>query len=72
MRILANDGISNAGKSKLESHGFEVVTDKVDQENLAQGINEGNFVGVLVRAPQRFAKIILTNVQTLSSSVGVE
>ncbi len=50
MRILANDGISNAGKSKLESHGFEVVTDKVDQENLAQGINEGNFVGVLVRS----------------------
>lgn len=56
MRILANDGISNAGKKKLEANGFEVVTDKVDQENLAQGINDGGFVGVLVRSATKVRK----------------
>jgi D-3-phosphoglycerate dehydrogenase len=50
MKILANDGISAAGKAKLEANGFQVVTDKVEQENLAQGINDGGFVGVLVRS----------------------
>ena len=56
MKILANDGISAAGKEKLEANGFEVVTDKVDQENLAQGINEGGFVGVLVRSATKVRK----------------
>ena len=56
MRILANDGISNAGKQKLEAKGIEVVTDKVDQENLAQGINDGGFIGVLVRSATQVRK----------------
>lgn len=56
MRILANDGISNAGKQKLEANGIEVVTDKVDQENLAQGINDGGFIGVLVRSATQVRK----------------
>lgn len=56
MRILANDGISASGKSKLEQHGFEVVTDTIPQENLAAGINEGNFVGILVRSATQVRK----------------
>ena len=56
MRILANDGISAAGKEKLEANGFEVVTDKVDQADLAKGINEGGFVGVLVRSATQVRK----------------
>ena len=35
IRILANDGIHPAGQQKLEAAGFEVVTDKVAQEDLA-------------------------------------
>lgn len=56
MRILANDGISNAGKAKLEAYGFEVVTDKVEQDNLSQGINDGNFAAVLVRSATKVRK----------------
>ena len=40
MRILANDGIDAAGKSILEAAGFEVITNKVAQEDLADKINE--------------------------------
>lgn len=50
MRILANDGVSASGIKLLESNGFEVVTEKVPQDQLAQGINDGRFVGVLVRS----------------------
>ncbi|MFM7474076.1 MAG: 3-phosphoglycerate dehydrogenase, partial [Crocinitomicaceae bacterium] len=34
MKILANDGISTLGKELLEKAGFEVITEKVAQENL--------------------------------------
>ena len=32
MKVLANDGISKSGVDKLESNGFEVITNKVNQE----------------------------------------
>lgn len=50
MKILANDGISAAGKAKLEQHGFTVVTDHVPQAQLAQAINDAGYVGLLVRS----------------------
>ncbi len=56
MKVLANDGISAAGKAKLEAYGFQVVTDKVEQDMLAQGINEGDFVAVLVRSATKVRK----------------
>ena len=37
-KILANDGIDAVGKELLEKAGFNVVTDKVAQENLAKEI----------------------------------
>ena len=40
MRILANDGIDAAGKSILETAGFEVITQKIAQEELADKIGE--------------------------------
>jgi D-3-phosphoglycerate dehydrogenase len=40
MRILANDGIDAAGKELLENAGFEVVTTKVQQNDLASAISE--------------------------------
>jgi D-3-phosphoglycerate dehydrogenase / 2-oxoglutarate reductase len=56
MKILANDGISSAGKAKLEAYGFQVVTETIDQANLAEGINAGGFVGILVRSATKVRK----------------
>ena len=40
MKILANDGISESGKNKLEEYGFKVDLTKVSQEHLVSYINE--------------------------------
>ncbi len=47
-RILANDGIDAAGKQILTKAGFEVVTDKIAQDKLGEGLR--NFDAVLVRS----------------------
>ena len=39
-KILANDGIDPTGKALLEKAGFTVVTEKVEQDNIANAINE--------------------------------
>jgi len=50
MKILANDGISGSGKKALEAAGFTVVTEKVEQENLAEAINREGYIALLVRS----------------------
>jgi D-3-phosphoglycerate dehydrogenase / 2-oxoglutarate reductase len=50
MKILANDGIDNAGKAALEGMGFTVITDKVAQDQLGQYIQTERIVGLLVRS----------------------
>ena len=35
MKVLANDGISKSGINALEDAGFEVITTKVAQEQVA-------------------------------------
>lgn len=50
MKILANDGISLAGKILLEKEGFEVITTFVAQDQLANFINENNIEVLLVRS----------------------
>ncbi len=50
MKILANDGISLAGKNKLEQNGYQVTTDKVDQNDLVDVINKENYEVLLVRS----------------------
>ena len=42
MKVLANDGISKSGSQALEKYGFEVITTKVAQEQVANYINENN------------------------------
>ena len=49
-KILANDGISNSGITELESNGFEVITEKVDEEDLISTINSENYEVLLVRS----------------------
>lgn len=48
MRVLANDGIDNAGKMILESAGFEVFTEKIPQSELPSKI--GNYDILIVRS----------------------
>lgn len=50
MKVLANDGISAAGKKKLESYGFEVLTENVAQDRLAETLNKENIEVLLVRS----------------------
>lgn len=38
IKILANDGIHQLGKEKLEKAGFKVITEKVAQEDLKDGL----------------------------------
>ena len=49
-KILANDGISDSGKAALEEQGFQVITEKVDQENLIETINKEEIEVLLVRS----------------------
>ena len=50
MKVLANDGISQAGIDALESAGYTVLTDKVAQEDLVETINRDNIEVLLVRS----------------------
>jgi D-3-phosphoglycerate dehydrogenase / 2-oxoglutarate reductase len=59
MKILANDGISNEGKAALESAGYTVITDKVDQAALADYVNENNVEIVLVRSATTVRKEVI-------------
>jgi D-3-phosphoglycerate dehydrogenase len=59
MKILANDGISELGKSLLEAAGHEVSTAKVAQEELASAINEQGFDAVLVRSATTVRKEVI-------------
>lgn len=59
MKILANDGISKSGIIALEDGGFEVVTTKVAQEQVANYINANNISVLLVRSATKVRKDII-------------
>ncbi len=59
MKILANDGISDLGKSRIEAAGHEISTAKVAQEELAKTINEEGFDAVLVRSATTVRKEVI-------------
>ncbi len=61
MKILANDGISPEGIEKLEANGFQVITDKVAQEDLIEAINTEKYAGLLVRSATTVRKDIIDN-----------
>ena len=50
MKVLANDGISQAGKAALENAGYTVITDNTPQDELAEMINRENIEVLLVRS----------------------
>lgn len=59
MKILANDGISDLGKSLIEAAGHEISTAKVTQEELAKTLNEQGFDAVLVRSATTVRKEVI-------------
>ncbi|MBK0370025.1 D-2-hydroxyacid dehydrogenase [Flavobacterium agrisoli] len=59
MKVLANDGISKSGIEALEKGGFEVITSKVAQEQVANYINENNVAVLLVRSATKVRKDII-------------
>ncbi len=59
MKILANDGISQTGVKLLETAGFEVITTKVAQEQVANYINTNNISVLLVRSATKAKKDII-------------
>lgn len=59
MKVLANDGISTAGIKVLEKAGFEVITTKVAQEQVANFINTHNVAVLLVRSATKVRKDII-------------
>lgn len=59
MKILANDGISKSGIIALEDGGFEVITTKVAQEQVANYINANNISVLLVRSATKVRKDII-------------
>lgn len=58
-KILANDGIDAAGKALLEKAGFTVVTEKVEQDNIAKEINDKGYSAITVRSASKVRKDII-------------
>jgi len=65
MKILANDGLSQSGIAALEKAGFEVITTKVAQEQVANYINTNNVVVILVRSATKVRQDIIDNCPSL-------
>ncbi len=57
MKILVNDGIEDIGKKMLEDAGFEVQTQKIEQEDLMNRLNE--FDAICVRSATKVRKELI-------------
>lgn len=65
MKILANDGLSPSGIQALEKAGFEVITTKVAQEQVANYINTHKIDVILVRSATKVRKDIIDSCPSL-------
>ncbi|MGX1024267.1 D-2-hydroxyacid dehydrogenase [Psychroflexus sp. MBR-150] len=59
MKILANDGLSQAGVDMLEKAGHKVIQTKVAQEQLAKYINDNDIDVILVRSATKIRKDLI-------------
>jgi D-3-phosphoglycerate dehydrogenase / 2-oxoglutarate reductase len=59
MKILANDGISAIGQQQLEAAGFTVITEKVEQDQLANAVNAQGIEMILVRSATTVRKEVI-------------
>lgn len=65
MKILANDGISQNGIDVLEAANFEVITEKVVQNQLIDFINENDIKVLLVRSATTARKELIDSCPNL-------
>lgn len=65
MKILANDGISPSGLETLANNGFEVITTKVAQEQIANYINKHQISALLVRSATKVRQDIIDSCPSL-------
>ena len=65
MKVLANDGISEAGKKVLEENGIELLDAKVSQEQLLNFINENQVEVLLVRSATKVRQDIIDGCPSL-------
>ena len=59
VKILANDGIEAAAQEKLKAQGYEIVTEKVKQEDLIKELNDKKYDALLVRSATKVRKDII-------------
>lgn len=64
IRILANDGIDDVGKKMLEKAGFEVKTNKIPQDKLADELKK-NYDALFVRSATKVTREIIDAVPNL-------
>ncbi|OYU84820.1 MAG: 3-phosphoglycerate dehydrogenase [Flavobacterium sp. BFFFF2] len=65
MKVLANDGLSQSGIHALTHAGFEVITTKVAQEQVANYIQANQIEVVLVRSATKIRKDIIDSCPSL-------
>lgn len=65
MKVLANDGISKSGIKALENGGFEVITTKVAQEQVADFINNNHVSVLLVRSATKVRQQLIDDCPNL-------
>ena len=65
MKVLANDGLTQSGIDFLAENGFQVITDKVPQEQLIDYINENKIRTLLVRSATKVTKEIIDQCPSL-------
>jgi D-3-phosphoglycerate dehydrogenase / 2-oxoglutarate reductase len=65
MKVLANDGISKSGINALEKGGFEVITTKVAQEQVANYINTNHIDVLLVRSATKVRQQLIDDCPNL-------
>lgn len=58
-KVLANDGLSQAGINILKNAGIDIITDKVEQANLIDHINKEQISGLLVRSATTVRKELI-------------
>lgn len=58
-KILANDGLEQSGIDILTKHGFDVITTKVPQNEIADYINQHKIEAILVRSATQVRKDII-------------
>ncbi len=65
IRILANDGIEADGQAKMEAAGFEVVTTKVPQDQLAEALKD--YDAICVRSATTVRRELIDRVPNLKA-----